>query len=156
MAKSEKKQYLGTGRRKTSVARVFLKSGKGDIVIRTDNNKSYDIKSFFGGETRWESIARGPLDLLGISSQFDVYATVSGGVITGQSEAISMGIARALDSFEQEKLTAEKINFEEDHDARVWHKALRKAGFLTRDSRAVLRKLYGLVKSRKRKQFSKR
>ena len=87
---------------------------------------------------------------------YDVYATVSGGGVTGQSEAICLGLARALDLVEQDKLAANGIDIQENHDERHWHIALRQAGLLTRDARAVLRKLYGLVKSRKAKQFSKR
>lgn len=154
--KKELEQYYATGRRKSSVARVFLRPGKGEVKIKTKNHKTYSIEDFFGKDTLWGSRAVSPLKLLEVSDQFDVYATVSGGGITGQAEALCLGIARSLDLAEQAKLTAQGVNFEEDHEARAWHIALRKAGYLTRDARAVLRKLYGLVKSRKAKQFSKR
>ena len=81
---------------------------------------------------------------------------MSGGGVTGQAEALCLAIARALDLVEQNKLTTQGVDFTENHDERQWHIALRGAGYLTRDARAVLRKLYGLVKSRKAKQFSKR
>ena len=154
--KQQLEQYYATGRRKSSVARVFVKPGKGEITVKTQKNKTYSGEEYFGKDTVWGSRAIGPLKLLEVSDQFDIYATVSGGGITGQAEALCLGIARALDLVEQAKLTAQGVDFEENHDARLWHIALRKAGFLTRDARAVLRKLYGLVKSRKAKQFSKR
>jgi small subunit ribosomal protein S9 len=154
--KQELEQYYATGRRKSSVARVFLRPGKGEIKIRTKNHKTYTGEEFLGKDTIWVSRAFAPLKLLEVSDQFDIYATVSGGGITGQAEALCLGIARSLDLVEQAKLTAQGVDFEENHESRAWHIALRKAGYLTRDARAVLRKLYGLVKARKAKQFSKR
>lgn len=149
-------QYHAIGRRKTSVARVFLKEGKGSIEIRSKSNKSYGLQEFFGKGTRWAHAAVQPLALLEQQKNFDVYVTVSGGGITGQSEAMCLGLARALDQVEMNKLAAQGVDHQENYEAREWHKALRSAGYLTRDSRAVLRKLYGLVKARKAKQFSKR
>ena len=156
MSKKTLEQYHAVGRRKTSVARVFLRPGKGQISIKTKTGKTYSVEEFFGNNTRWSQVVGNPFELLEVADKFDVYATVSGGGINGQAEALRLGIARALDLAEQEKLTAQGIDFEAEHDKREWHLAMRSAGYLTRDARAVLRKLYGLVKSRKQKQFSKR
>jgi small subunit ribosomal protein S9 len=156
VSKKQLEQYHAIGRRKTSVARVFIRPGKGEVTIRTKANKTYSVKEFFCGDTRWTQVALSPLNLLEVADKYDVYATVAGGGITGQAEALSLGIARALDLVEQQKLTVQGVDFETDHEKREWHIALRSAGLLTRDARAVLRKLYGLVKARKRKQFSKR
>lgn len=126
-------QYYGTGRRKTSTARVFLKSGSGNITI---NDRSID--EFFGREVA-RMIVRQPLELLEVSDKFDVSVRVAGGGSFGQAGAIRHGITRAL------------IEYDEEH--RV---PLRKAGFVTRDAREVERKKVGLRKARKRPQYSKR
>lgn len=126
-------QNYGTGRRKTSAARVFLRKGSGDIVV---NGKALD--QFFGRETA-QMIVRQPLELTDNSERFDVFATVEGGGMTGQAGAIRLGIARAL--------------VEYDETLKV---PLRKAGFMTRDARAVERKKVGLHKARRATQFSKR
>ena len=126
-------QYYGTGRRKSSVARVFMKAGSGQITI----NKR-DISEYFGRETA-VMVVRQPLDLVGATEKFDFNITVKGGGTTGQSGAIRLGITRALMTFD-ETLRGE----------------LRTAGFVTRDSRKVERKKVGLHKARKRPQFSKR
>ena len=126
-------QYYGTGRRKSSVARVFMKAGSGQITI----NKR-DISEYFGRETA-VMVVRQPLDLVGVTEKFDFNITVKGGGTTGQSGAIRLGITRALMTFD-ETLRGE----------------LRTAGFVTRDSRKVERKKVGLHKARKRPQFSKR
>mgnify|MGYP002632768279 CR=1 FL=1 len=126
-------QYYGTGRRKTSAARVFLKSGKGDIQV---NNRSLDV--YFGREVA-RMIVRQPFDVVDLVDKFDVKISVSGGGNFGQAGAIRHGIARAL--------------LEYDENLRP---SLRKAGFLTRDARQVERKKVGLHKARKRPQFSKR
>ncbi|MCP4001659.1 MAG: 30S ribosomal protein S9 [Gammaproteobacteria bacterium] len=125
--------YTGTGRRKSSVARVILASGSGEINI---NNKSLD--EYFGRETT-RMIVRQPLELLDILSKFDVRVNVHGGGNTGQAGAIRHGITRALLDYD-ETLRPE----------------LRSAGFVTRDARRVERKKIGLHKARKRPQFSKR
>ncbi len=125
--------YTGTGRRKSSVARVILASGSGEINI---NNKSLD--EYFGRETT-RMIVRQPLELLDILSKFDVRVNVHGGGNTGQAGAIRHGITRALLDYD-ETLRPE----------------LRGAGFVTRDARRVERKKIGLHKARKRPQFSKR
>ena len=126
-------QYYGTGRRKDSTARVFLKQGTGKLEI---NGKTLD--QYFGRPTS-RMVVTQPLELLEVSDKFDLYITVSGGGITGQDGAIRHGITRAL------------IQFDE-----TFRSALRKAGFVTRDARAVERKKVGLHKARKRPQYSKR
>jgi len=126
-------QNYGTGRRKTSAARVFLRKGKGEIVV---NGKS--LEAFFGRETSC-MIVRQPLELTENTSKFDITVTVAGGGITGQAGAIRLGIARAL------------IEYDESLKS-----PLRKAGFVTRDAREVERKKVGLHKARRATQFSKR
>ncbi len=133
-------QQHAVGRRKTSAARVYLKSGNGNIVI---NKKP--IEEFFGRETA-RMIVRQPLAALNIQDKFDVHVTVAGGGISGQAGAIRHGITRALIKHEQE----------EGGDTKDWHGVLRKAGFVTRDPRAVERKKVGRHKARKGVQFSKR
>jgi small subunit ribosomal protein S9 len=128
-----KVQYLGTGRRKTSVARVRLVPGEGKIVINKRN-----IENYFGLETLM-LIVNQPLALTGTKEKFDVLVNVHGGGYTGQAGAIRHGITRAL-------LKADETLRPE----------LKKAGFLTRDPRMKERKKYGLKKARKASQFSKR
>ncbi len=127
-------QYYGTGRRKSSVARVRLVPGNGKITI---NNR--DIDDYFGLDTL-KVIVRQPLTLTSTLTQFDVIATVEGGGFTGQAGAIRHGIARAL--------------LEVDTDS--YRATLKSAGFLTRDSRMKERKKYGLKAARRAPQFSKR
>ncbi len=126
-------QYYGTGRRKTSTARVFLTPGSGKISVNKRN-----LESYFGREVA-RMIVRQPLELLEVSDKFDIQVSVIGGGSFGQAGAIRHGITRALMQFDEENRTA-----------------LRKAGFVTRDSREVERKKVGLRKARKRPQFSKR
>ena len=126
-------QYYGTGRRKSSTARVFLKAGSGKITINKRN-----IDEYFGRETAC-MVVRQPLELVGVTEKFDLNITVKGGGNTGQSGAIRLGITRALMQYD-ETLRSE----------------LRGAGFVTRDARIVERKKVGLHKARKRPQFSKR
>jgi small subunit ribosomal protein S9 len=126
-------QNYGTGRRKSSTARVFLRSGKGAIVV---NGRPVD--EFFGRETS-RMIVRQPLNLTKLSEKFDVLVTVEGGGNTGQAGAIRLGIARALVEYD-ESLKSD----------------LRKAGLMTRDAREVERKKVGLHKARRATQFSKR
>ena len=126
-------QSYGTGRRKSSAARVFLRAGNGAIVV---NGKPLDV--FFGRETS-RMIVRQPLELTQSTDKFDVLVTVEGGGNTGQAGAIRLGIARALVEYD-ESLKGE----------------LRKAGFMTRDAREVERKKVGLHKARRATQFSKR
>jgi small subunit ribosomal protein S9 len=123
----------GTGRRKTSTARVFLKPGSGKITI---NDRS--IENFFGRQTG-RMIVRQPLELTGLIGRFDVDVTVAGGGITGQAGAIRHGITRAL------------IEYDE-----TLRSPLRTAGFVTRDAREVERKKVGRRKARRGPQYSKR
>ena len=132
MAKNSSKFY-GTGRRKSSIARVYLLSGKGKITI---NKKSID--EYFGLETL-KVIVRQPLALLKADDRYDVVVTVRGGGFSGQAGAIRHGIARALCKADIEN-----------------RPALKKAGFLTRDARMKERKKYGLKAARRAPQFSKR
>lgn len=126
-------QYYGTGRRKSSVARVFLRPGQGKISV---NNLSLD--NYFGRETA-RMVVRQPLKLVDRENTFDIYVTVCGGGNTGQAGAIRHGLTRALLVY--------------DESFRI---ILRKAGFVTRDDRTVERKKIGLHKARKRPQYSKR
>ncbi len=123
----------GTGRRKTSAARVFLASGSGQITV---NKQSLD--EFFGRETS-RMVVRQPLEVAELTSKLDLKITVKGGGNSGQAGAIRHGIARAL------------VEYDENLRA-----PMRAAGFLTRDAREVERKKVGLRKARKRPQFSKR
>ncbi|MBT8447805.1 MAG: 30S ribosomal protein S9 [Gammaproteobacteria bacterium] len=126
-------QYYGTGRRKSSAARVYLKRGSGNITV---NKRPLDI--FFGRETA-RMIVRQPLETVDMVDTFDVNVTVAGGGTSGQAGAIRHGIARAL------------IEYDE-----TLRRPLRTAGHVTRDAREVERKKIGLHKARKRPQFSKR
>jgi small subunit ribosomal protein S9 len=126
-------EYYGTGRRKTSTARVFLRQGKGAIVI---NRKP--IETSFPTETL-RLVIRQPLVATETAERFDVLATTAGGGVAGQAGALRLGIARAL------------VEYDENLRA-----TLRKAGLLTRDPRAKERKKYGMAGARKRFQFSKR
>ncbi len=123
--------YYGTGRRKTSAARVYLRPGKGEIKV---NGRPLDV--FFGRETA-RMIVRQPLELSQLESKFDIQVSVRGGGTTGQAGAIRHGITRAL--------------MEYDESLR---QPLRKAGFVTRDAREVERKKVGLRKARRATQYS--
>ncbi len=127
------KQYYGTGRRKSSTARVFLRPGTGEIKI---NNRS--LEEYFGRETA-RMIVRQPMERVEMTEKFDIYCTVKGGGISGQAGAIRHGITRALMQYDEEL-----------------RPTLRKAGYVTRDSREVERKKIGLHKARRATQFSKR
>ncbi|MBR1778926.1 MAG: 30S ribosomal protein S9 [Clostridia bacterium] len=132
---TDNKSYLyGTGRRKSSVARVRLYKGTGKITI----NKR-DIDDYFGLETL-KLIVRQPLELTNTSDKFDVVCTVTGGGVTGQAGAVRHGISRALLQYDMEDLRL----------------SLKKAGLLTRDPRMKERKKYGLKAARRAPQFSKR
>jgi len=126
-------QYYGTGRRKSSTARVFLTRGDGKIVINDQT-----IEEFFGRKTS-RMIVRQPLEKLAMSDKFDIKVTVEGGGNSGQAGAIRLGITRALMEYDGEL-----------------RKPLRAAGYVTRDAREVERKKVGLHKARRAVQFSKR
>jgi small subunit ribosomal protein S9 len=125
--------FYGTGRRKTSTARVFLKPGSGDIKV---NDRPLDV--FFGRKTA-QMIVRQPLELMELTGKFDVNVTVTGGGTTGQAGAIRHGLTRALMQYDESLRSG-----------------LRKAGFVTRDAREVERKKVGLRKARRATQYSKR
>ena len=126
-------QYYGTGRRKSSSARVYMTAGNGNITI---NKKSID--DYFGRETS-RMVVRQPLETVDLTSKFDINVNVSGGGPSGQAGAIRLGITRALMQYDE-----------------TFRAALRKEGFVTRDAREVERKKVGLRKARRATQFSKR
>ncbi len=126
-------QYLGTGRRKTSTARVYLRPGKGNFIVN-----GVDLEIYFGRATS-KMVVRQPLVLAEAQDRFDVLVNVEGGGMTGQAGAIRLGISRALMVFDP-----------------TLRPSLREAGFVTRDARQVERKKIGLHKARKRPQYSKR
>ena len=157
MIKKNKKYYYGTGRRKTSKARVFISKGTGQLHI---NKKNKYFDSNFAN-----MIIREPLKLLKIENDFDIKITVTGGGIIGQAGAIRHGLTRALISYDNEfshKIDEEKVVEKEDNISEgntllnTWKQKLRKAGFVTRDPRKVERKKVGFRKSRKKEQYSKR
>ncbi len=133
MATSSKIQYYGTGKRKSSIARVYLRPGSGEIKI---NKRT--IEDYFPSDAL-KMILKQPLALTESADKFDIYANIAGGGSTGQAWAMRLGISRALCDFNQE-LRAQ----------------LKKGGFLTRDSRIKERKKYGQPGARKRFQYSKR
>ena len=126
-------QYYGTGRRKSSSARVFLRNGSGNIQVN-----GLPLGQFFGRETS-SMVVRQPLQTVDMLEKFDVSVTVTGGGMTGQAGAIRLGIARALLQYDE-----------------ALRGTLKAEGFLTRDAREVERKKVGLHSARRRKQFSKR
>ena len=126
-------QYYGTGRRKSSAARVFMTKGSGQITI---NDRPID--EFFGRETA-RMIVRQPLEKVEMTDKFDIRVTVKGGGISGRAGAIRHGLTRALIEYDEEL-----------------RRPLRKAGYVTRDAREVERKKVGLHKARKATQYSKR
>jgi small subunit ribosomal protein S9 len=125
--------FYGTGRRKTSTARVYMTRGSGDIKV---NNRPLDL--FFSRQTA-RMIVRQPLELINLTDTFDITVTVKGGGTTGQAGAIRHGLTRALMQYDESL-----------------RPALRKAGFVTRDAREVERKKVGLRKARRATQYSKR
>jgi small subunit ribosomal protein S9 len=143
------KSFYGTGRRKTSKARVFLRAGKGSIVI---NNRT--LEEYFGGRETAHMIVRQPLEATDLQTKFDILITVDGGGNSGQAGAIRHGISRALLKYEQDDLGLS--GDEEGSEGTVIKKILRSLGYLTRDAREVERKKYGLKKARKKEQYSKR
>lgn len=130
-------QYYGTGKRKTSVARVFLRSGKGEITLLV-NKKTRPFADYFHLDS-YKLTVRQPLMLTETESKFDIFLRVEGGGVRAQSEAIRLGIARALVEFNREL-----------------RPTLKSAGLLTRDARIKERKKYGLLGARKAPQYHKR
>ncbi len=130
-------QYYGTGKRKTSIARVYLRTGKGDITLFV-NKKARPFQDYFRLETYRDKIKQ-PLLLTETENKFDIFLRISGGGVNGQAEAVRLGIARALIEFNREL-----------------RPTLKSAGLLTRDSRIKERKKYGLLGARKAPQYHKR
>jgi small subunit ribosomal protein S9 len=150
-----KQVYYGTGRRKSSTARVFLKPGKGTIIIN-DNT----LEQYFGRKTA-RMIVRQPLEATNLLEKFDVTVNVAGGGTSGQAGAIRHGIARALLQYgvvigDEDVITTEEGTTSASSGTLTLRKILRKAGYLTRDAREVERKKVGLKKARKGTQYSKR
>jgi len=141
--KAAPKQYYGTGRRKDSVARVFLRPGTGQFVV---NERT--IEDYFPRETA-QMIIRLPLKLVEMDQKFDVFVTVKGGGLSGQAGAVRLGIARALVEYDEQGGTLAE-------GEKTFRRVLRSQGLLTRDARAVERKKVGLRKARRKPQFSKR
>jgi small subunit ribosomal protein S9 len=131
---SDRAMYMGTGRRKTSVARVRLVPGSGQLTV---NGKSGDL--YFQFNPNYIAIAKAPLETLGLENEYDILVNAHGGGLTGQSDSIRLGVARALCQLDPDNRPPLKIE-----------------GYLTRDPRAKERKKYGLHKARKAPQFSKR
>lgn len=130
-------QYYGTGKRKTSIARVYLRPGKGEITLYV-NKKPRPFTEFFSLDSH-RHIIKQPLRLTETENKFDIFIRVDGGGATGQSEAIRLGISRALIEFNREL-----------------RGTLKQAGLLTRDARIKERKKYGLLGARKAPQYHKR
>ncbi len=147
---AESKQYYGTGRRKSSTARVFLRPGKGEIVV---NQRPLD--EYFGRKTAC-MIVKQPLETVDMDGKFDIYVTVVGGGISGQAGAIRLGITRALISYDEDGVVETGDEGGEGQADNTFRKQLRRRGFVTRDPRRVERKKVGLHKARKATQYSKR
>ena len=131
---STQPQYYGTGKRKTSIARVFLRNGSGEVTL---NDKAMD--DYFGGHEALKMVVRQPFAITETTGKFDVVATIDGGGVVAQASAVRHGITRALCEFNAEL-----------------RKKLKKAGLITRDARIKERKKYGQKGARRRFQFSKR
>ncbi len=151
IAKSKKaavKQNYGTGRRKSSSARAFLKKGNGNIMV---NDKP--LEEYFGRKTHRIIVCQ-PLDLLNLRDKFNVKVTVNGGGHTGQAGAIRLAITRALIEYDEAGITT--VPGEEAANENSFRKQLRAVGYVTRDARRVERKKVGLHGARKGTQYSKR
>ncbi len=131
---TDRVMYWGTGRRKSSVARVRLVPGNGQLVV---NNRPGDL--YFQYNAAYISVAKAPLETLGLENEYDILVNAHGGGLTGQADSIRLGVARALCELDPENRSPLKIE-----------------GYLTRDPRAKERKKYGLHKARKAPQYSKR
>lgn len=142
---AESQQYYGTGRRKSSTARVFVRPGKGEIIV----NKR-PLEAYFGRETSC-MIVRQALEAVDVIGKFDIYATVAGGGISGQAGAVRLGIARALVQYDEQDMPEDA-----EPNPNSFRRKFRARGLLTRDSRKVERKKFGLHKARRATQYSKR
>ena len=146
------KQYYGTGRRKSSSARVYMKKGSGKVVINTRS-----LEEYFGRKTA-RMVVLQPLQAVNMEDKFDITVTVRGGGNLGQAGAIRHGLTRALIKYDEEYLEKGKLKEEADSEveAKSYRRILRKAGYVTRDHRSVERKKVGHRKARKKEQYSKR
>lgn len=152
-------QYYGTGRRKSAIARVFLKKGTGQISI---NNRT--LEEYFGGRKAAHMVVRQPLECVEMGENFDIKIRVHGSGPMGQASAIRHGITRALLDYDESGMqpaAAPMVSSEDDEDGegggiQTFRQILRKAGYVTRDSRCVERKKVGHRKARKVEQYSKR
>lgn len=144
MAKKTIKYYYGTGRRKSSTARVFIKEGQGEIIVNTRI-----LQDYFGRETA-RMVVMQPLEAVKMTNKFDIKVVVRGGGASGQAGAIRLGIARALVQYDEEGGESG------EGGAQSFRRILRSFGYLTRDARQVERKKVGLHKARKATQYSKR
>ena len=138
-------QFYGTGRRKNSSARVFLRPGKGNVIVNTRPMNEYFVR-----ETDC-MIIRQPLEVVDMLNKFDIIATVRGGGMSGQAGALRLGLARALVAYDEKDVAADS-----EPDENSFRKKLRRQELLTRDARKVERKKVGLRKARRATQFSKR
>lgn len=146
-------QHYGTGRRKSSIARVFLRKGTGKVEVNGRN-----LEEFFSGCENHRITVMAPFAVTDMNGKFDAYITVKGGGITGQADAIRHGVSRALMAYDEEGQVASS-----DSDAgtagasaKSFRRLLRAVGFVTRDARKVERKKIGHRKARKSEQYSKR
>ncbi|MFN3234691.1 MAG: 30S ribosomal protein S9 [Gammaproteobacteria bacterium] len=147
---AQQQYFQGIGRRKDSVARVFLQRGNGKMTI---NNKA--LEEYFDKDTS-RMLVQQPLVELDMLKAFDIKVTVKGGGFTGQAGAIRHGLTRALIAYDEEGATKSSDDSSEEGGPESFRRILRRAGFVTRDARRVERKKIGLHKARKRPQFSKR
>lgn len=152
-------QYYGTGRRKTSSARVFLRPGTGKITV---NGK--ELEEYFSRDTA-RMVVNQPLNVVNMMKDFDIFVTVKGGGVMGQAGAVRHGLTRALIEYDESGSSdsdsnvvdiAEARGDEEATESKSFRRSLRKAGYVTRDSRKVERKKFGFRKARKKEQYSKR
>lgn len=159
-----KKQKIPTkihaiGRRKTSVARIYLSEGTGVVTVN-----GIDVKDYFGSTTVYGAVALRPVDVLGVKQMFDAVVTLKGGGINGQADAMSLALARALcmhelkaNPFAAQKEEADDESGEEGETNQLpWKAQLKANKLLTRNARIVERKKYGFRKARKKEQYSKR
>jgi small subunit ribosomal protein S9 len=145
-----------TGGRKEATARVYMQKGSGQVFV---NGKT--AQDFFGEQTLWFDAVMDPFKLVDQTDKFDCICFVKGGGVTGQAEAVRLGIAKCLDTYEKDVLKRAPAESTENSDEEgevvlTWRQMLRRKGFLTRDPRAVLRKRVGYRKARKKPQYSKR
>lgn len=145
-----------TGGRKEATARVYMQKGSGQVFV---NGKT--AQAFFGEQTLWFDAVMDPFKIVDQKTEFDCICFVKGGGVTGQADAVRLGISKCLDLYEKNVLKREPVEVDNEAEDGVeveltWRQRLRKKGYLTRDPRAVLRKRVGYRKARKKPQYSKR